>query len=116
MPTEVANRDFWANKMSEQIDTIDLPFRQPEVLEKLKAISTKPTSSKRNLPHICSFFVQGKCNRGAACPYRHDNITEEELEAMQKGQRKVEDQIKDRYAGIDDPLAEKIASKVKTSK
>lgn len=27
---------------------------------------------KRNLPHICSFWVKGECKRGEECPYRHD--------------------------------------------
>lgn len=27
---------------------------------------------KRNLPHICSFWVKGECKRGEECPYRHE--------------------------------------------
>lgn len=27
---------------------------------------------KRNKARICSFWVKGTCNRGAACPYRHE--------------------------------------------
>ena len=25
-----------------------------------------------NLPHYCSFYARGKCNRGDECPYRHE--------------------------------------------
>ena len=25
---------------------------------------------RRNLPHICSFWVKGECKRGEECPYR----------------------------------------------
>jgi len=32
---------------------------------------------------------------------------------MQKGQGKLEDRIKNRYNGVNDPLAEKIVDKVK---
>lgn len=35
---------------------------------------------------------------------------------MQKGQGKVEDRIKDRFNGVNDPLAEKIADKMKEFK
>jgi len=34
------------------------------------------------MAHVCSFFLQGKCNRGKACPYRHENIKEEDLIGM----------------------------------
>jgi hypothetical protein len=56
--------------------------------------------------------VQGKCNRGKACPYRHDNITEEDLQSMQKGHGKLEDRIKDRFNGNNDSLAKKIVDKI----
>jgi pre-mRNA-splicing factor RBM22/SLT11 len=35
---------------------------------------------------------------------------------MQKGQGKLEDRIKDRYNGVNDPLAEKISKKVESFK
>lgn len=31
---------------------------------------------KRNRPHICSFWVKGKCKRGEECPYRHEKPTD----------------------------------------
>jgi hypothetical protein len=37
-------------------------------LEKLRR---KDPYYKRNLPHICSFFQKGTCNRGTLCPYRY---------------------------------------------
>ena len=92
MPKDEANRNYWANNMAAKIDQIDLPYNNPEVLESLQkvkerhmGIGQKQGQPRRNLAHVCSFFVQGKCNRGSACPYRHDNITEEDLKAMQKG-------------------------------
>jgi len=66
------------------------------VLEKL---SRKNPNFGKNLPHICSFFAKGSCSRGNECPYRHEipNINE------------LSDQnIKDRYFGINDPVAKKI--------
>ena len=35
MPTEVANRDYWANNMNEKLEELELPYRNPEVLQKL---------------------------------------------------------------------------------
>lgn len=35
---------------------------------------------------------------------------------MQKGQGKFEDRLKERYNGVNDPLAEKIAEKIKSFK
>ena len=35
MPTDVANRDFWANNANACIDKLDLPYDKPEVKEAL---------------------------------------------------------------------------------
>ncbi len=51
------------------------------------------------MAQICSFFVRGQCNRGAECPYRHEMPTTGEL---------AEQNIKDRYYGINDPVANKM--------
>jgi len=121
MPKDEANRDYWANNMTASVDKRDLPYKNPEVLEALQKVKErhvgvgqqqKGVQHRRNLAHVCSFFVQGKCNRGSACPYRHDNITEEDLKSMQKGQGRLEDRIKDRFNGVNDPLAKKIIDKI----
>ena len=120
MPKDVANRDFWAHNMNANIEKLDLPYKNPEVLQALKTVVERHTSQnknyQRNQAHVCSFFVQGKCNRGKACPYRHDNITEEDLQAMQKGQGRLEDKIRDRFNGTNDPLAKKIMDKIEEFK
>lgn len=54
---------------------------------------------KRNQARICSFFVKGQCTRGAECPYRHEMPVQNELS---------EQNIKDRYYGINDPVANKL--------
>uniref|UniRef100_A0A383VKM8 Uncharacterized protein n=1 Tax=Tetradesmus obliquus TaxID=3088 RepID=A0A383VKM8_TETOB len=58
---------------------------------------------KRNQARICSFFVKGTCNRGAECPYRHEMPVQNELS---------EQNIKDRYYGINDPVANKMMRRV----
>ncbi|KAL3635233.1 hypothetical protein CASFOL_019780 [Castilleja foliolosa] len=57
---------------------------------------------KRNRAHVCSFFVRGQCTRGPECPYRHEMPVEGELSQQN---------IKDRYYGVNDPVAQKLLSK-----
>lgn len=54
---------------------------------------------KRNRAHVCSFFVKGECRRGAECPYRHEMPETSELSVQN---------IKDRYNGVNDPVANKL--------
>ncbi|KAL5479201.1 hypothetical protein EMCRGX_G022693 [Ephydatia muelleri] len=56
---------------------------------------------KRNRPHICSFWVKGECKRGEECPYRHEMPTDPEDPLSQQN-------LKDRYYGVNDPVAEKL--------
>ncbi|OEL34208.1 Zinc finger CCCH domain-containing protein 40 [Dichanthelium oligosanthes] len=57
---------------------------------------------KRNRAHVCSFYVRGECTRGAECPYRHEMPETGELSQQN---------IKDRYYGVNDPVAMKLLSK-----
>ena len=86
MPKDVVNRDFWSNNMNINISKVDLPYDNPELAKALQEVKERQSNAKsenrRNLAHVCSFSVQGKCNRGKACPYRHENITDEDLKAM----------------------------------
>ena len=56
---------------------------------------------KRNLPHICSFWVKGECKRGEECPYRHEKPSEPDDPLSEQN-------IRDRYYGTNDPVAEKL--------
>lgn len=57
--------------------------------------------------------MRGECKRGVACPYRHTNITDQDLESLKKGYGSIENKIRERYHGINDPVATKILSKIK---
>ncbi|KAJ7964864.1 Zinc finger CCCH domain-containing protein [Quillaja saponaria] len=57
---------------------------------------------KRNRAHICSFYMRGECTRGAECPYRHEMPVDGELSQQN---------IKDRYYGVNDPVAAKLLNK-----
>ena len=60
---------------------------------------------KRNRPHICSFWVKGACKRGEECPYRHEKPTDPDDPLADQN-------IKDRYFGINDPVAEKLIKRL----
>lgn len=69
----------------------------PSVL--LQSLARKQPYYKRNLPHVCSFYARGECNRGALCPYRHEMPITGDL---------ANQNIKDRYYGQNDPVAKKM--------
>ena len=54
---------------------------------------------ERNKAKICSFFVKGQCTRGIYCPYRH------EMPETPKESPFAKQNIKDRYYGVNDPVA-----------
>ena len=56
-------------------------------------------SLQRNKAQTCSFSVKGECKRGAECPYRHEIPAAGEL---------AQQNIKDRYLGVNDPVAKKM--------
>mmetsp|Transcript_15175 Transcript_15175/g.10665 ORF Transcript_15175/g.10665 Transcript_15175/m.10665 type:complete len:209 (+) Transcript_15175:346-972(+) len=124
MPKDLANKDYWANNMNANIEDLDLPYQNPALKEALSKIAkqhnigsaTGSTSYQRNQAHVCTFFVNGKCKRGTECPYRHTNITDQDLESLKKGGGSVDDKIRDRFNGINDPIATKIMDKIKEVK
>lgn len=65
----------------------------------LKSLQRRTPYYKRNRAHICSFFVRGDCIRGASCPFRHEMPTTGPL---------AKQNIKDRFYGVNDPVAEKM--------
>ncbi len=68
----------------------------------LKMQRTTPYYQRNKAP-ICSFFVKGECKRGAECPYRHEMPTTGPL---------ADQNIKDRYYGVNDPVANKMMARV----
>ncbi|PWA90923.1 Nucleotide-binding, alpha-beta plait [Artemisia annua] len=61
---------------------------------------------KRNQARICSFFIRGECKRGAECAYRHEMPVNGELSQQN---------IKDRYYGVNDPVALKLLNRAGTT-
>lgn len=68
-----------------------------------KARRTEP-SYGRNLARLCTFYAKGECTRGVYCPYRHEMPGEGETDANEQN-------LRDRYYGVNDPVAAKIIRK-----
>ena len=108
LPRSDVNREYYLQGVDAQLGSSDtigpggalgkLPSHKSELLSKLAR--TTPYY-KRNRAHICSFWVKGECKRGEECPYRHEKPSDPDDPLSQQN-------MKDRYYGINDPVAEKI--------
>lgn len=110
LPTSDVNKEYYIQNVDRQLaeeegggsamvaGAVGKAIAPSEVLSKLAR--TAPYY-KRNRPHICSFWVKGECKRGEECPYRHDKPNEPDDPLSEQN-------IKDRYYGVNDPVADKI--------
>lgn len=120
LPTEIANREFFIESVIKNVDKLDLPYYKKDAYPKIKEIldvkhSLKKneegySTSNRNLPHICSFFLKGLCTRGDACPYRH------EIPDISFDNNESKNNFKERFIGLQDPYAKKILEEYNDSK
>eukprot|EP01147_Barroeca_monosierra_P002915 gene2915-5728_t len=72
----------------------------------LEKLARRTPYYKRNAPHICSFWVKGECKRGDLCPFRHEMPGDPDDPLSKQN-------MKDRYYGKDDPVAEKMMKRAK---
>ncbi|XP_074068733.1 pre-mRNA-splicing factor RBM22 isoform X3 [Macrotis lagotis] len=113
MPKSDVNKEYYTQNVEREISNSD-GTRPVGVLGKatatsdmlLKLARTTPYY-KRNRPHICSFWVKGECKRGEECPYRHEKPTDPDDPLADQN-------IKDRYYGINDPVADKLLKRAST--
>ncbi len=107
IPQSDINREWFTEQAEKQLANGQLSYlttqgKQENRSQLLKLARTAPYY-KRNQAHICSFFVKGNCTRGEKCPYRHEMPEENELSHQN---------MKDRYYGVNDPVAKKMLSRV----
>lgn len=108
VPQSDGTREYAAAKSERDIATgqIDAIYAAPKVnniAEKAKRVGPK---YERNRARICSFFLKGECKRGLYCPYRHEKPDRDADNGM------AEQNIRDRYYGVNDPVAAKIFGKM----
>lgn len=112
VPTSTANRDYVMQEYEAAIQNGANPFDHQLAIgygaagkdqsSMLSRLQRRTPYYKRNRAHICSFWVRGECNRGASCPFRHEHPPTGADDPLAK------QNIKDRYYGTNDPVAEKM--------
>lgn len=114
LPRQGANRDFYLQNAERALADGDGTTPAGALAlpgsvaghDMLKRMARTTPYYKRNAPHICSFFVKGECKRGEECPYRHDKPSDPDDPLSNQN-------IKDRYYGNNDPVAEKMMNRAK---
>jgi len=99
IPLSEANREYFQDEAEAKIAAGQLTYGRFEPTQVIQKLARTTPYYKRNRAHVCSFFVKGECKRGAECPYRH--------EMPETGELSVQN-IKDRYYGVNDPVANKM--------
>lgn len=97
-------------------------YGKAETRYQLQKVARSSPYYKRNEAHICSFFIKGECKRGAECPYKYSSYIikkkKNNYNIFIRHELPLEDpdlshqNIKDRYFGVNDPVAKKILSKM----
>ncbi|CAD7091927.1 unnamed protein product [Hermetia illucens] len=107
MPQSDVNKEYYIQNIDNELSKTDgtqaagAVGKSVAASEMLSKLARTAPYYKRNRPHICSFWVKGECKRGEECPYRHDKPNEPDDPLCEQN-------IKDRYYGRNDPVAEKI--------
>ncbi|OQR99562.1 pre-mRNA-splicing factor RBM22/SLT11 [Achlya hypogyna] len=104
VPMSEANREYHAqqhNLMLEDEGIVSAYGKSSAPNQALLRMARVEPYYKRNRPHLCSFFARGECNRGETCPYLHEMPSA-------KGSALAKQNIKDRFHGRNDPVAEKM--------
>eukprot|EP00210_Caulerpa_lentillifera_P005328 g5091.t1 len=105
-PEDVPNSDVnkeYALELQKTTGELGQQYKQMPTNDTLKKVQRITPFYKRNQAPVCTFFIRGECNRGAECPYRHEMPSATDLS---------EQNIKDRYYGVNDPVAEKILQRM----
>ena len=102
IPNSDVNKEYML-EMHKQSGELGQQYKQMPKNETLMKMQRMAPFYRRNLAPVCTFFIRGECNRGTECPYRHELPTDTEL---------TEQNIKDRYYGVNDPVAAKLLEKM----
>ncbi|KAI8434279.1 hypothetical protein MSG28_012370 [Choristoneura fumiferana] len=107
LPHNEVNKEYYIQNLDSQMSKFDSTKPSNSALKSkgasdllLKLARTAPYY-KRNRPRVCSFWMKGECRRGEKCPYRHERLTA-------PNDPLADQNIKDRYYGVNDPVAEKL--------
>lgn len=102
-PASEAGRGYAAKEAERAVGegAVDRVYAEPvRALERVR----RPAPEERNLAQLCTWFAKGKCARGVYCQYRHEMPKE-------KGHPMADQNIVDRYYGVNDPVAASIMAR-----
>lgn len=103
LPKSYVGREFALNEAQKNDKLQNMMSGKHSSDDILMNLSSIEPHYKRNQARICSFFVKGCCNRGLECPFRHTIPSHSQIHKQS---------YYDRYNGINDPVANKILSRV----
>lgn len=106
IPQSMANRAWYTAQQQRELDaqaSNNGKGNDTNILAhaKLREMARMEPQYERNLPRLCSFFARGECDRGSACPFRHEM-------PQDKNDPLANQNTKARFFGTFDPVANKI--------
>ncbi|KAF6203434.1 hypothetical protein GE061_001765 [Apolygus lucorum] len=115
LPRSDVNKEYYIQNIDSEMNKLDKTQPGPAggggksqaASDMLLKLARTTPYYKRNRPHICSFWVKGECRRGEECPYRHETPTDPDDPLADQN-------IKDRYYGVNDPVAHKLMRRAST--
>eukprot|EP01125_Pyxidicula_operculata_P007370 TRINITY_DN2508_c0_g1_i3.p1 TRINITY_DN2508_c0_g1~~TRINITY_DN2508_c0_g1_i3.p1 ORF type:complete len:175 (-),score=25.55 TRINITY_DN2508_c0_g1_i3:30-554(-) len=69
-PISEYNREYQSRLAEKAVGEGNLSYLNAQYNPLVNKLARQQPYYERNKAHICSFFVKGNCNRGAACPFR----------------------------------------------
>jgi len=108
LPTSDVNKQYYVNEAEKQLEMGIIPTEAgagkmaSSAKEQLKKMARSKPYYDRNQAHLCTFYIKGACTRGQECPFRHEMPKHKDLEQQN---------LKDRYYGVNDPVAAKILNR-----
>ena len=108
LPTTEVNKQYYLEQLRKQLKK-GAYYRPKPSIEQDKILKDLSKAHKYKLynrkANVCTFWSRNKCNRGDECPYLHEKVS---LDDNTDGKRIY----RNRFFGIDDPLAAKILGKL----
>lgn len=107
VPKSDGTREYAAAQSERAIASgqVDAVYKAPMVNNIAERAKRMGPTYERNRARVCSFFLKGTCTRGLYCPYRHEKEDDSNPDM-------AEQNIRDRYYGVNDPVAGKIFNKL----